>query len=81
MTQRMERVCYTVSSNHGDEWTVAVADEPPLRFEQQDLAIAAAAGAARELWERYGVSSCVNVVGVDGECEQAFEFGGAADSK
>lgn len=71
----MQRVFYIVSTDEGQGWTVSVEDEPPVRFADQQTAIDAAASAAQDLWDRYGLASGVRVVEPGGSERETHAFG------
>ena len=71
----MERVYYIVSP-HGDErWSVGVDGEAPVGFPNLESATDAAACAAKDLWELYGLASGVRVLEVDGTAREAHAYG------
>ena len=71
----MKRLYYHVSTDQAEGWAVSVDDVTPLKFKDKLKAIDAAMNAARELWDLYGIPSCVEVFGRRGRRSEAHLFG------
>ena len=71
----MERVFYIVSPLEDERWSVGVEGEAPVGFPDLRSATEAAANAARELWERYGLASGVRILDREGVSREAHAYG------